>query len=372
MRVHLPLPGFRRSAQLEPFERAIAIDSAFAPAYDHAVGLRLEMGDSATARRLLRGYAALNATGSFADGLRLAGKLLDRSAAASPTVQQTLDTASAEVLSLDNYFRHWPDSAETSVKLNRLLAAGRRATSLQVRDSAERQRALVRSLAFRGHLREAFRLAPGGPRGFRGVADFLAVWAMFGGLSHDAVAALFAGWRDDVELGPSTLSWWATQGDTASIHRVQAAQAVHARTSQDAWRKARAHYWEQTAAAHLALVKRDTAEAIRRLLSLADSTCVLCNTAPQHFLLVSLYSAQRRDREAAALLEADFHWSMEPLVVLWRLERARVSERLGDRDRATTEYRFVADAWRNADPELQRYVQEATIALRRLRERARP
>jgi hypothetical protein len=50
------------------------------------------------------------------------------------------------------------------------------------------------------------------------------------------------------------------------------------------------------------------------------------------------------------------------------MERARVFNRLGRRDEAATNYQFVIDAWRTADPELQPYVREATAALKRLRQ----
>lgn len=57
---------------------------------------------------------------------------------------------------------------------------------------------------------------------------------------------------------------------------------------------------------------------------------------------------------------------MHPGEALWNLERGRVNEHLGNRDKAIAAYRFVADVWRNADPELQPYVEEAKAALGRL------
>jgi hypothetical protein len=55
-----------------------------------------------------------------------------------------------------------------------------------------------------------------------------------------------------------------------------------------------------------------------------------------------------------------------PSEVLWTLERARVAERLSDREKAARDYQYVADVWRHADPELQPYVTEAKEALARL------
>ena len=52
--------------------------------------------------------------------------------------------------------------------------------------------------------------------------------------------------------------------------------------------------------------------------------------------------------------------------VLATLERGRVAERMGEREKAIGSYRFVTDAWRRPDPELQPYVHEAREALARL------
>ena len=61
-------------------------------------------------------------------------------------------------------------------------------------------------------------------------------------------------------------------------------------------------------------------------------------------------------------------WQEYPKVanVLWELERARVFERLGRRPEAIEAYRFVADVWRNGDPEAQTFVREAREGLARL------
>ena len=81
---------------------------------------------------------------------------------------------------------------------------------------------------------------------------------------------------------------------------------------------------------------------------------------------VHLLAAAGRDREAALLLERELPVQRDPRLVLWMLERGRVNERLGDRDKAIVSYRFVADVWVHADPELQRFVAEARAALTRL------
>jgi len=119
------------------------------------------------------------------------------------------------------------------------------------------------------------------------------------------------------------------------------------------------------ARAFLALARRDTAEALKRLAALPDSLCIFCSYLPR-LAYVQLLEARRRDREAALLLERPSTFYMAPTWGLWQLLRGRVNERLGDRDKAIDAYRFVADVWRNADPELQPYVDEAKAALKRL------
>ena len=53
--------------------------------------------------------------------------------------------------------------------------------------------------------------------------------------------------------------------------------------------------------------------------------------------------------------------------VLWTITRARVYERIGRSVEAIADYTLVADAWRNADPELQPFVTEAKDAIKRLK-----
>jgi hypothetical protein len=81
-----------------------------------------------------------------------------------------------------------------------------------------------------------------------------------------------------------------------------------------------------------------------------------------------LASALGKDRRAADILDewvvGELH--VNPVGVLGTLERGRIAERLGQRDVAIKSYRFVADVWRHADPELQAYVTEAREMLKRL------
>jgi hypothetical protein len=60
-------------------------------------------------------------------------------------------------------------------------------------------------------------------------------------------------------------------------------------------------------------------------------------------------------------------WTGEPpLFVLGVLERGRIAEGLGERQKAIDSYQFVVDVWRRADPQLQPFVVEARNALTRM------
>ena len=48
-----------------------------------------------------------------------------------------------------------------------------------------------------------------------------------------------------------------------------------------------------------------------------------------------------------------------PLYVLGMLDRVRIAESLGEREKAMQSYHFVVDVWHQADPELQPFVVEA-------------
>ncbi|HKN66165.1 MAG TPA: hypothetical protein VJW73_07800, partial [Gemmatimonadaceae bacterium] len=81
--------------------------------------------------------------------------------------------------------------------------------------------------------------------------------------------------------------------------------------------------------------------------------------------LDQFYHARQDPQRALKLLQTKS--SADLLTVARALERARLAERLGQRDRAVEEYARVADLWRNADaPQLRDARDEARSALQRL------
>jgi tetratricopeptide (TPR) repeat protein len=123
------------------------------------------------------------------------------------------------------------------------------------------------------------------------------------------------------------------------------------------------HYAADAARAYVALARGDTIGALRAIAALPDSACRLgsVDCGIHKLTEARLLRAVGRHREAMELLD---RWAgLEPLAVL---ERGRLAERLGDREKAAKAYTFVAAVWRDADPELRGYVLEAHRGLQRL------
>jgi predicted Zn-dependent protease len=163
---------------------------------------------------------------------------------------------------------------------------------------------------------------------------------------------------------PATLSWWAARGDSATVRAIGHRSDSIARSAPSLVDRNIGSYTSLAAQAHLALMRHDTADAVRRLETMPDSLCPLCYF--QRLTLAHLLSARQEDRKAAQLLDRWLTELTAPSDVLWTLERARVAERMGDREKAVHGYQYVADVWRHADPELQPYVTEAREGLGRM------
>ncbi len=342
----------------EAFDRAIASDSAFAPAYIHAVELALNLEGPAEARKYIDAYLSLAPRDKHADGIRLVGRLLDPAEAHAPETEQFLRTAGANTLS-SAYLTFWDysDSAETATRLARMLAEGRpgfRPWS----DSVVGRGHYVRQLLRRGKPREAVSV------GLQDLNWRYVQAVMLGAVPPDSAAATFRRWLHAKDRwSASALWWWAEQGDTTAI------KAFIAATDSVLQREGRP-FFALASEGYLALARRDTVQALERFTALPDSLCQVCGY--ERLTRVRLLTAKGRDREAAAKLDAPITQFPDALGIVWALERARVNDRLRNRDRAVEAYSLVANTWRNAEPELQPAVREARAALSRLTGEPRP
>ena len=348
---------------LEAFDRAIALDSSFAPAYIHPVELALWLEGPEAARRYARTYLALGPTGVSASGMELIGQVLEAGDTQPQRVRNLLREASPDVL--DDAlaaFRHFMDPGETAVAVARALAASP-VEDVKSSTKQDRERRVGTALLFRGHVHDGARILFQNPGS---IPPQLVEAALLSAGPPDSAAVVFHRWLSTgpVLAAAHALPWWAAQGDSASIRQLARTSGTGSRSTTKGVDRDIAAYTHDAALAYLDLVRRDTATAIRRLEALPESLCVVCYL--ERLTLVQLLSARHDDEKATRLLD---RWLIDlevPSQVLWALERARVAERVGDRAKASRDYQYVADAWRHADTQLQPYVTEAREALARL------
>jgi eukaryotic-like serine/threonine-protein kinase len=349
------------------FDRAIQLDPGFTPAYIHMAELAFMMEGRAAGERALDGVMAAHPVGAQGKGSLLARRLVDPAAAQSPEVAAMLDTLSPEAFrnAFDALMR-FPDSAESAIRVARAWAA-----------RASNGAAYLRwILAFRGHLTaSAAEFAPSRWREpeFRywGTHSTYAQLVVLGAFPEDSVRAVYADWLAH-DYGPGIYlanSWWADRRDTLSLARAVSLYAGRLRLRSEA-AAADAALWEwarDCAETYLTLARGDTAAALGRFAALRDWPTVP-RPYQQRLTHAELLAARGQDREAAAVLDrmADVGTTPGPLEVTWVLERARVNERLGNREKAVRDYSYVMDAWRHADPLLQPFVDEARQGVARL------
>ena len=352
---------------LAAFDRAILLDSAYAPAYIHAIELASHIHGLEAARTYAQEYLRRAPGDVTAAGIRLALDLADPARAREPEVQGALHRASVNVL-----LKAWlpfmaaADSGEAAVHVARAMAASRDTSSPWL-PAGFRRGALVTSLLYRGHLREAaaeWRPDMVSAPGRR--TELLLLRR-----SDDTAGSYFDdGLRaGDLEGSQAGLNWWAARGDSVAIRRFARLSDSLMRSSEDASVREASAYFVAAAPAYLALTRRDTVAALTLLETLPDSLCAGCYFEPLTRLL--LRSARGQDRKVIA---TPWPSSAFPSVrnVIARLEQARAAERLRERETAIHAYRFVAEVWRHADAELQPYVTESRQALARLTSEPQP
>jgi serine/threonine-protein kinase len=374
----VPTGGWR--ATLDAFERSVSLDSLFAPAYIHLVETSYALSDTARGRRFASALIGLNPGSAQASGLRAVLRLLELPDSAAQT--RLLDSLPGEALGIAyGALARWPDSAELAVRIarHRLRAAN---SQEDLRDARIH---LAYALGFRGHLREALTLVGDAPSDLMSNGAF-AEAALLGYVPAERVRATFdrwlrlGDWPPFLPVPALALPWWGAQRDTVTLRRFMHVvdTMIGGPGSQRATstESARAALLVAAARAQISLARADTMSALRAyapLLPAAAPCAPWCQASK--LLAARLLDATGRHAEAARVLNAPpsieggttaLSPGPRPSDVLWYLERGRVAERLGDRARALEAYRFVADAWRHPDPELEPYAADARSGLARL------
>jgi len=366
-RFHWGVPtGHTPRDALDAFDHAIRLDSALAPSYIHAVELALWLDGPQASHRYAKEYLDLGSGNTSSDGIRLADQLMPRPGAppaSVASVDSLLRTASPSALRDARLaLGEAADSGEAAVAVSRALAAAPPGDAAWL-GPAERELSYGTELLNRGHVREATKIIF---RNSEALPIHLTEAALVSPSLPEGADRTLHGLLDGSRLMAlsTTLPLWAARGDSVTVRGIARTADSVARTATTEVNRGIVRYAALAAPAYLALIRRDTSAAIRVLEALPDSLCAMCYV--QRMTLGHLLAARKQDQEAAKLLD---RWLIDialPSTVLWTLDRARVAERLGEREKAIRSYQYVADVWRHADPELQPYVAEAKEGLSRL------
>jgi eukaryotic-like serine/threonine-protein kinase len=354
--------GTSREA-LQAFDRAIQLDSSFAPSYIHAVALALWLDGPEAGHRYAQRYLALKPTDASAAGIRLADQLMAVGTTRPRDTQGLLRGEQPSALRDARLaLSRVADSAESVVEITRALAAAPEGDAPWL-SRGQREQSFGASLLYRGHVRAAVKILY---QNAEALPIQLVEAALLSPTPPDSADRMFRRLLAGGRLVPlaATLPWWLAQRDSAALGEIERRMDSSARAAPSDVDRNIARYTSQVARAYLALLRHDTASTVQRLEALPDSLCPMCYF--QHLTLGQLLSARQDDHKAAPLLD---RWLIDlnlPSEVLWTLERGRVAERLGDREKAIRAYQYVADVWRHADPVLQPYVTEARGGLSRM------
>jgi hypothetical protein len=195
--------------------------------------------------------------------------------------------------------------------------------------------------------------------------------ALLGALPDDTVRAVYDAWLS-AGYGQGTYlanRWRADRGDTVSLQRIIQISEIGLDQLRGAQHPDTALVWwaSQCATAYLSLARGDTTAALEEFDTLKEWPTVPW-AYKERLTRAQLLAAVGRDEEAATILDQipSVGYVPGPVEVIWILERARVNDRLGNREKAVESYSYVMDVWRNADPLLQPFVAEARTALARL------
>ncbi|MEO8199829.1 MAG: serine/threonine-protein kinase [Gemmatimonadota bacterium] len=356
--------GHSYEEELGAFDRSLALDSAFTPAYIHPIEVSLLYGADA-GRVYLRRYLALSANDINTDGARLVERLLD--AAPGSDAGQLSEGVSDHGLHMAMAaLSRLPDSAEVATSLARFAAsAPRTAPPLNIPGFAKAQAA--QALIRRGHFREGLAILDESPALFHRLP--FAEAAMFGAIAPNRAAVYFKALLsdDDPAMVALAFPWWSFHRDTSSLRAAGRSADSVARSQSNPTVRGRGRYVAAASAAYLALTLGDSAVALERFLALPRGLCPICYF--DRLTTAQLLVEQGRDREAWGMLQGEYPTSTlvpYPSEILWVLLRGRVAERLGENERAIRSYSWVAGMWRDPDPELRAYTAEAREGLSRL------
>ena len=343
---------------LDAFNRAIDLDSAFAPAYVHAVELSFTLDGKDAGNRYTKAYLRLKPTDDEAEGIEIVDHVTSASAPAQVTSDPNLGKVSSDAVMAAYYtIRRWADPNQIAIQLLQSITKRPRSPTFEA-DSARIAGFLPLQLAYRGRLAEAYKA-----NGNRPSRLFVEI-AVLGGIPQATADSVTKNWLDrGLPQAFIALPWFAQRGNTQAISVLQNRADSAARVGTDFARRG----WRYRAAstrAYQTLLRNDTAAAVTAFASLPDTLCIACYM--DRLQTAKLLAAKNKLEEANVLLGQRLNTFITPAEVLIAFERGRVAAKLGKREEAIRAFRLVADAWSTGDQGLQPYVLESKREISRL------
>jgi serine/threonine-protein kinase len=342
---------------LAAFDKSIAFDSGFTPAYIHAIELALTRDGRDAGLKYADRYLALHPTDEEADGIRVLTLLL-RDSGVNATTERILDTLSGKAIQTAWFIvRRWPDSSEIALRLLQVSPKTHPPSSAFIFNPGYRRALVVGELAYRGRFRQALDTLGTNIGGLE--AEPFGFLAIMGGVPSDTAAAVFARMlRDRSVWFAYALPWWAGRSDTTSL--VAAAARAESDLGVATTSVQRRNYGYRVAAtrAYLSLA-RHSSDAAARFQELPDSLCPACYV--DRYVKARLLDSLGAHPKAEALFGERLYSLLTPMEVVMSLERARVAEKLQQYETAARAYGLVARAWSLADATQRKEATQAAV-----------
>ncbi|MBA3578766.1 MAG: serine/threonine protein kinase [Gemmatimonadaceae bacterium] len=339
------------------FDRAIALDSSFSPAYLHAIEYAFQLYGRETGLRYARTYLARRPTEAEADAVLLLEAVTDPRRSASDIERLLAEATPVALFDAWSKIRRWAGASDSPLRIITALSSK---FGDHPAIEVARSTYLPAQLAYLGRFRDAYDAL--GDRPTPLYAELVWLNAVPVDAARTAYARLL---RENPAGASSALPFWARMGDTTSIRTFSRAVAgavpgVSARASS---------YARSAADAYLSLARRDTARALEQFRALGDSLCASCKI--DRAVTAQLLEARGFAEEAGKLLNVRLYSWLSPMEVWVAAERGRLLERSSDaaaKERAAAGYRVVAGAWARGDPAARALAAAGQAGLRRMGE----
>lgn len=367
--------GFRLEDSIDPFERALALDSTFAPALIHPIEHAYAEMDSARGRSWTEHYLSLDSTSNYARSFELLTSLAFGSPEESAAAAQVLDTVDTALLSwAEGRLRPWGPSSNLLFyeKVGLALADPRHPD--EARGGALWTLAL--SNLRLGRIAAAVDLIEQALPLFLGDLDdavlFVLINAREFGLTESSVDETIerlSSRSDDLDDFPVLAVKAAREGRfgeaRAAVERLQAtADSIMAAGDSVTARSVQGQVWTLRGRIASVTDSVDAATAhLRRGLAMVNGLWTWPRDIDRYWLANLI--RDRGGEDEALKIYGSLYWNPW-LEALGYYERAQLHGRRGEREQALIYYSRFLEMWAGADPHLQPRVESARRAMERL------